>query len=431
MSIVLGAELGPEGGPDDDHLRAAAGVVLLLPLRAAADHHAPTGSRRWRRSAIPTICMILLFLLPFSTGAPERRPERRPLATGAGIFVIAAMAYLTYMGASAGPPTEIDLPTPQAVIQQGPQFTAEFNAGRAVAAQSGCLACHKIGDQRQRRPRAGADRDRRPPQVAGHRPNAHQPDRADAVVQEPAARQVQRARHLHLEPEVRAMSSGTLPEGQVRAMFDRIAGVYDLMNSVMTAGLHHRWRGRAVDLARIGAGARVLDVATGTGDLAIEAALTRRRGDRQRLLGGHARARPGEGARDHLRAGRRARPGLPRRRLRRRHRRLRGAQLRRSRAGPARDDPRRAARRAGRRAGDHARRSGLRCRPSSRCGSTASSRSSGARPATPTPTRTCPTRSSASPPRRGSAAAMARAGLSDIRWILTAGGIIAIHVGTA
>jgi len=55
-------------------------------------------------------------------------------------------------------------------------------------------------------------------------------------------------------------------------MFDRIAGVYDLMNSVMTAGLHHRWRRRAVDLAEIGPGAKVLDVATGTGDLAIEAA---------------------------------------------------------------------------------------------------------------------------------------------------------------
>jgi demethylmenaquinone methyltransferase/2-methoxy-6-polyprenyl-1,4-benzoquinol methylase len=55
-------------------------------------------------------------------------------------------------------------------------------------------------------------------------------------------------------------------------MFDRIAGVYDLMNSVMTAGLHHRWRRRAVDLAEIGPGSKVLDVATGTGDLAIEAA---------------------------------------------------------------------------------------------------------------------------------------------------------------
>jgi demethylmenaquinone methyltransferase/2-methoxy-6-polyprenyl-1,4-benzoquinol methylase len=63
--------------------------------------------------------------------------------------------------------------------------------------------------------------------------------------------------------------SGTLPEGQVQAMFDRIAGVYDVMNSVMTAGLHHRWRERAADLARVGPGSRALDVATGTGDLAL------------------------------------------------------------------------------------------------------------------------------------------------------------------
>jgi demethylmenaquinone methyltransferase/2-methoxy-6-polyprenyl-1,4-benzoquinol methylase len=63
---------------------------------------------------------------------------------------------------------------------------------------------------------------------------------------------------------------GTLPETQVRAMFDRIAGVYDRMNSVMTAGMHHRWRERAADLARLDPGARALDVATGTGDLAIE-----------------------------------------------------------------------------------------------------------------------------------------------------------------
>ena len=55
-------------------------------------------------------------------------------------------------------------------------------------------------------------------------------------------------------------------------MFDRIAGVYDLMNTAMTAGLHHRWRARAVDLALVGPGCRVLDVATGTGDLAIELA---------------------------------------------------------------------------------------------------------------------------------------------------------------
>jgi demethylmenaquinone methyltransferase / 2-methoxy-6-polyprenyl-1,4-benzoquinol methylase len=63
--------------------------------------------------------------------------------------------------------------------------------------------------------------------------------------------------------------TGTLPEGQVQAMFDRIAGVYDVMNSVMTAGLHHRWRARAAELARVGPGSRALDVATGTGDLAL------------------------------------------------------------------------------------------------------------------------------------------------------------------
>ncbi len=65
---------------------------------------------------------------------------------------------------------------------------------------------------------------------------------------------------------------GTLPEPQVRAMFDRIAAVYDRMNSVMTAGLHHHWRRRAADLAAVGPGGRALDVATGTGDLALELA---------------------------------------------------------------------------------------------------------------------------------------------------------------
>jgi demethylmenaquinone methyltransferase/2-methoxy-6-polyprenyl-1,4-benzoquinol methylase len=69
-----------------------------------------------------------------------------------------------------------------------------------------------------------------------------------------------------------APASGTLEEPQVRAMFDRIARVYDRMNSVMTAGMHHRWRARAADLAQLQPGARALDVACGTGDLALELA---------------------------------------------------------------------------------------------------------------------------------------------------------------
>jgi demethylmenaquinone methyltransferase / 2-methoxy-6-polyprenyl-1,4-benzoquinol methylase len=56
-------------------------------------------------------------------------------------------------------------------------------------------------------------------------------------------------------------------------MFDRIAGVYDLMNTAMTAGLHHRWRERAADHAGLEAGDRALDVCCGTGDLALALAL--------------------------------------------------------------------------------------------------------------------------------------------------------------
>ncbi len=55
-------------------------------------------------------------------------------------------------------------------------------------------------------------------------------------------------------------------------MFDRIAGRYDALNSVMTAGLHHRWRERAADRAELGPGDSALDVCCGTGDLALELA---------------------------------------------------------------------------------------------------------------------------------------------------------------
>ncbi len=77
--------------------------------------------------------------------------------------------------------------------------------------------------------------------------------------------------------------SGLLEATQVRAMFDRIAGVYDLMNTAMTAGLHHRWRSRAADLAHLRPGDRALDVATGTGDLAFE--LARRVGPAGEVVG--------------------------------------------------------------------------------------------------------------------------------------------------
>src|SRR5436305_9425647 len=102
-------------------------------------------------------------------------------------------------------------------------------------------------------------------------------------------------------------ATGTLEGAQVRAMFDRIAGLYDLMNSVMTAGLHHRWRRRAAELAAVPPAGRALDVASGTGDLALE--LAGRMGPGGEVVGtdfsermlelarGKAAARNGSGAR--------------------------------------------------------------------------------------------------------------------------------------
>lgn len=55
-------------------------------------------------------------------------------------------------------------------------------------------------------------------------------------------------------------------------MFDRVAARYDMLNSVMTAGLHHRWRERAADRAELAPGDSALDVCCGTGDLALESA---------------------------------------------------------------------------------------------------------------------------------------------------------------
>ncbi len=58
---------------------------------------------------------------------------------------------------------------------------------------------------------------------------------------------------------------------QVRAMFDAIAPRYDLLNRVLSMGIDRRWRKQAVALLRTEEPTRILDVATGTGDLAIEA----------------------------------------------------------------------------------------------------------------------------------------------------------------
>ena len=84
---------------------------------------------------IPTICLMLLLLLPFYDRGPERHPLRRPIATTAGIATIGAMTYLSVLGALAGSPTEIELAT-----------KPPLEEGREITASAGCLGCHKIGE---------------------------------------------------------------------------------------------------------------------------------------------------------------------------------------------------------------------------------------------------------------------------------------------
>jgi menaquinol-cytochrome c reductase cytochrome b/c subunit len=145
LSLTLGAELGPKADPTTTTYtpRPEWYFFFLFELLRVIK---PPSLVALATIGIPTICMILLFLLPFYDRGPERRPERRPIATTTGIFVIAAMGYLTYLGAAAGPPTQIDEPTPARIKAMGPEMLAKYEQGKQVVAQSGCLACHKIGE---------------------------------------------------------------------------------------------------------------------------------------------------------------------------------------------------------------------------------------------------------------------------------------------
>jgi ubiquinol-cytochrome c reductase cytochrome b subunit/menaquinol-cytochrome c reductase cytochrome b/c subunit len=145
MSLILGAELGPKADPTTTTYvpRPEWYFFFLFELLRVIK---PASLVPLATIGIPTICMILLFLLPFYDRSPERRPERRPIATFAGIFTIVAIGYLTYLGANAGSPTSIEKAPPAAVMAEGDKAVATFEAGKQVTAQSGCLACHKIGE---------------------------------------------------------------------------------------------------------------------------------------------------------------------------------------------------------------------------------------------------------------------------------------------
>ena len=91
--------------------------------------------------------MILLFLLPFYDRGPERRPERRPIATITGIARDLRDGLPDLLGRQRRlADGDRNGDARRAVAQAGGAVLAEYEEGRKVVAQSGCLACHKIGD---------------------------------------------------------------------------------------------------------------------------------------------------------------------------------------------------------------------------------------------------------------------------------------------
>src|ERR1700760_2680798 len=118
MSLVLGAELGSKANPTTTTYvpRPEWYFFFLFEVLRVVK---PPSLVPLATLGVPTLGMILLFLLPFYDRSPERRPERRPIATITGIAVIGAMAFLTYEGANAGSPTAIEMKTPSSIVQAG------------------------------------------------------------------------------------------------------------------------------------------------------------------------------------------------------------------------------------------------------------------------------------------------------------------------
>ena len=188
MSILFGAELGPKADPTTTTYtpRPEWYFFFLFELLRVVK---PPDLVFLATIGIPTICLVLLLLLPFIDRSPERHPLRRPIATIAGIATIAAMAYLTILGALAGSPTEIDQAAPPGLEE-----------GQEVMASSGCLGCHKVGENGNTLG-PNLSEDRLAARQGRDRANAREPDAADAFLPAAAAgqsRAVQSARRVRL-----------------------------------------------------------------------------------------------------------------------------------------------------------------------------------------------------------------------------------------
>src|SRR6516165_7438064 len=137
LSLMFGAELGPKVNPTTTTYVPRPDWYFFFLFEVLRVMKNVPKFTDLATIGVPTICMILLFLLPFYDRSPERRIERRPVALAAGIATIFAIAYLTYSGANTGSPNSVDMKPPSYLT---PAQLVTFNAGKLVVGQSGCLA---------------------------------------------------------------------------------------------------------------------------------------------------------------------------------------------------------------------------------------------------------------------------------------------------
>jgi menaquinol-cytochrome c reductase cytochrome b/c subunit len=144
LTLMFGAELGPKANPTTTTYVPRPDWYFYFLFEVLRVMRNVPKFTDMATIGVPTICMILLFLLPFYDRSPERNIARRPVALTAGVLTIAAMAYLTYTGANTGSPNSAPTLQPPSGLTASEKQV--YNAGAIVVGQSGCLACHKIGD---------------------------------------------------------------------------------------------------------------------------------------------------------------------------------------------------------------------------------------------------------------------------------------------
>jgi len=143
LALYFGAELGPKVNPTTTTYVPRPDWYYFFLFEVLRVMRNVPKFTDMATIGVPTICMVLLFLLPFYDRSPERRIERRPVALVAGLTTIFAMAFLTYSGATTGSPNSVDLKPPSTLSASE---AATFRAGEIVVGDSGCLACHLLGD---------------------------------------------------------------------------------------------------------------------------------------------------------------------------------------------------------------------------------------------------------------------------------------------